>query len=58
MFVNLSLRNLLLSNSLILLFLSLSKELIINCLVNNANKIKDASKETRLEILEDANLFY
>jgi len=38
--VNIFLRNLLLSNLLILLFLNLSKELVINCLIKNANKIK------------------
>jgi len=39
-FVNIFLRNLLLSNLLILLFFNLSKELVINCLIKNANKIK------------------
>jgi hypothetical protein len=53
-----SLRNLLLFNLLILLFLSLSKELVINYLIKNANKIKDTSKKTRLKMLKDANLFY
>jgi len=38
--VNIFLRNLLLSNLLILLFLNLSKELVINCLIKNANKTK------------------
>jgi hypothetical protein len=38
--VNIFLRNLLLSNLLILLFLNLSKELVVNCLIKNANKIK------------------
>jgi len=42
---------------LILLFLSLSKELIINYLVKNASKIEDTNKKTRLKILKDANLF-
>jgi len=53
-----SLRNLLLFNLLVLLFLSLSKELVINYLIKNANKIKDTSKKTRLKMLKDANLFY
>jgi len=52
-----SLRNLLLFNSLILLFLSLSKELIIDCLNKNANKVEVVNKKTSLKILEDANLF-
>ncbi len=39
-FVNIFLRNLLLSNLLILLFFNLSKELVINCLIKNSNKIK------------------
>jgi len=58
MFANMSLRNLLLFNLSILSFLSLSKELIINCLIKNANKIEDANKKTRLKMLEDADLFY
>jgi len=39
------LRNLLLSNLLILLFLSLSKELVIDYLNKNANKIKIVNKK-------------
>ena len=53
-----SLRNLLLFNLSILSFLSLSKELIINCLIKNANKIEEANKKTRLKMLEDVDLFY
>ena len=56
-FANIFLRDLLLFDLLALSFLSLSKKLIINCLVKNANKIKDASKKTRFEILKNANLF-
>ncbi len=56
-FVNIFLRNLLLFNLLILLFFSLSKELIVNCLAKNANKIKNANKKTRLKMLKDASLF-
>jgi hypothetical protein len=56
-FVNIFLRNLLLFNLSILLFLSLSKELAINCLVKNVNKIENTNKKTRLEIFENANLF-
>ncbi len=56
-FINIFLRNLLLFNLLILLFLSLLKELIINCLIKNANKIENTNKKTRLKIFEDANLF-
>ncbi len=58
MFANMSLRNLLLFNLSILSFLSLSKELIINCLIKNANKIEEANKKTRLKMLEDVDLFY
>ena len=56
-FANIFLRNLLLFDLLILLFLNLSKKLIINCLVNNASKIEDANKKTRLKMLENASLF-
>jgi len=56
-FANMSLRNLSLFNLSILLFFNLSKELIINCLIKNANKIEDASKKTRLKMLKDTNLF-
>jgi len=56
-FANIFLRNLLLSNLSILSFFSLSKELIIDCLIKNANKIEDTSKKTRLKILKNANLF-
>ncbi len=57
-FANLSLRDLSLLNSLVLSsFLNLSKKLIINCLVNNASKIEDANKKTRLKMLENASLF-
>jgi len=51
------LRNLLLSNLLILSFLNLSKELIIDCLNKNANKIEVVNEKTSLVILKDANLF-
>ncbi len=51
------LRNLSLSNSSILSFLSLSKKLIISHLIKNASNIKDANKKTRLEMLKNANLF-
>jgi len=51
------LRNLLLSNLLVLSFLSLSKELIIDYLDKNASKIEVVSKEINLEILKDVNLF-
>jgi len=57
MFVNIFLRNLLSSNLSILLFFSLSKELVINYLDRNANKIEIVDKKTSLEILKDANLF-
>jgi len=50
------LRNLASFNSSTLLFLNLSKELIINYLNKNANKIRDANKKTNFEILKDANL--
>ncbi len=56
-FVDVFLRNLLLFNLSILLFLNLLKELIIDCLVKNASKIEDTSKKTRLKMLEDASLF-
>ncbi len=56
-FANMFLRNLLLFNLLILLFLNLSKELIINCLIKNKSKIKDTNKKARLKILENASLF-
>ena len=52
MFANVSLRNLLLFNLSILLFFSLSKELIIDCLIKNANKIKDANKRRNLRCLK------
>jgi len=51
------LRNLLLSNSLILSFLNLSKELVIDCSNKNANKIEVVNKKTNLKIFKDANLF-
>jgi len=51
------LRNLLLSNLLILLFFNLLKELIINYSNKNASKIKVVNKETNLEILKNASLF-
>jgi len=51
------LRNLLLFNLLILSFLSLLKELAIDCLDENASKLKIVNKKTSLEILKDANLF-
>jgi len=51
------LRNLLLLNLSILLFLNLSKKLVINYLSKNASKIEVVNKKTNLEILNDANLF-
>jgi len=57
MFANIFLRNLLLSNLSILLFLSLSKELVIDCSTKNANKIEKTNKKTRLKIVKKANLF-
>jgi len=57
MFVNVSLRNLLLFNSLILTFFNLSKKLVIDCLDKNANKIEIVDKKIDLEIFKDANLF-
>jgi len=51
------LRNLLLFNLSILLFFSLLKELVINCLDKNASKIEVVSKKTSFEILKDASLF-
>ncbi len=51
------LRDLLSFNSLILSFLSLSKELIINCLAKNVDNVEDPNKETRLKMLKNANLF-
>jgi hypothetical protein len=56
-FVNVFLRNLLSFNLSILSFLSLSKELVINCLAKNANKIKNANKKTKLKMLKNASLF-
>jgi len=52
-----SLRDLLSSNLSILSFLSLSKELIIDCLIKNASDVEDASKKTRLKMLKNASLF-
>jgi len=57
MFVNIFLHNLLSFYLSILLFLSLSKKLVINYLDKNANKIEVENKETSFEILKDANLF-
>ncbi len=64
-FVNIFLHNLLLFD-LSMLFFSLLKELVINCLDKNVNKIENTSKETSLkenankktsfEIFEDASL--
>ncbi len=61
------LRNLLLFDLSILLFLSLSKELAIDCSNKNVDKIEntnkktsleeDANRETDFEILEDADLY-
>ncbi len=56
-FVNVFLRDLLSFNLLVLSFLNLSKELIIDYLIKNVNKIEDANKKIRLEILKNANLF-
>ncbi len=55
-FVNIFLRDILLFNLLILLFLNLSKKLIINCLNKNANKIENTNKKTNFKILKDASL--
>ena len=44
-------------NLSILLFLNLLKELIIDCLDINANKIEVISKKISLKILKDADLF-
>ncbi len=62
------LRNLLLFDLSILLFLSLSKELAIDCSNKNVDKIEntnkktsleeDANRETDFEILEDADLYW
>ncbi len=57
MFANVFLRNLSSFNSSILLFLSLSKELIIDCLTKNASKIENANEKTRLKVFKNANLF-
>jgi len=57
MFANMFLCDLLSSNSSILSFLSLSKELIIDYLVKNTSKIENANKKTKLKILKDASLF-
>jgi len=51
------LRNLSLFNLSILLFFSLSKELVIYCLNKNASKIEVINRKTSFEILKDANLF-
>jgi len=51
------LRNLLLFNLLALLFFSLSKKLVIDCLDKNASKIKIVNKKTNFEIFKNANLF-
>jgi len=51
------LRNLLLFDLLILSFFSLSKELVIDRLDKNANKIEVVNKKTNFEIFKDANLF-
>jgi len=56
-FANIFLRNLLLFDLLILLFFSLSKELVINCSTKNANKIKNTNKKTKFKIFKNANLF-
>ncbi len=56
-FTNTFLRDLLLPNLSILLFLSLSKELIINCSIKNASKIEDTNKETKLKMFKNASLF-
>ncbi len=56
-FANVFLRNLSSSNLSILLFLSLLKELIINCLAKNASNVEDANKKTRLKMLKNASLF-
>jgi len=56
-FANTFLRDLLLSNLSILLFLNLSKELIINCSIKNASKIKDTNKKTKLKMFKNASLF-
>ena len=58
MFANIFLCSLLLFNLWILLFLNLSKELVINYLIKKTNKIEDTNRETNLEILEDVNLLF
>jgi len=56
-FANIFLRNLLLFNLSILLFLNLLKELAINYLTKKKNKIENANKKTSLKIFKDADLF-
>ncbi len=56
-FANVFLRDLLSFNSPILSFLSLSKELVINCLIKNANNVEDANKKTRLKMFKNVDLF-
>ncbi len=56
-FANVFLRDSSSFNSLILLFLNLSKELIIDYLIKNANNVKDVNKKTRLKMFENASLF-
>jgi hypothetical protein len=52
------LRNLLSFNSLVLSFLNLSKELIIDCLIKNVDNVENANKKTRLKMFKNANLFH
>jgi len=49
-FANVSLRD-------FLSFLNLSKELIINCSIKNANNVEDANKKTKLKMFKNASLF-
>ncbi len=56
-FANVFLRNLLSFDSLVLSFLSLSNELVINCSFKNASNVKDANEKARFEMLKNANLF-
>ncbi len=58
MFAYIFLRNSLLSNLLVLLFLSLLKELVINYLSKKKKKIQNTNKKTSLKIFENADLFY
>ncbi len=56
-FANVFLRDLSLFNSLILSFFSLSKELIIDCSIENVDNVEIANKKTRLKMLKNVSLF-